>query len=146
MNLNFSRTRWARLTVAVVLGMGAGALHAGDDLRALLEILLEKGIITQEEYNNKLKKVADAQEIKEFNQAQDIRKASAELQKRADAERKFSTEIYGQVSAGYYAASNMSMANQDASGMSDQPKGNNRIGLRLGRELDDDVRAVVTLE
>ena len=146
MNHNFSRTRWARLTVAVVLGMGAGALHAGDDLRALLEILLEKGIITQEEYNNKLKKVAEAQEIKEFNQAQDIRKASAELQKRADAERKFSTEIYGQVSAGYYAASNMTMANQDASGMSDQPKGNNRIGLRLGRELDDDVRAVVTLE
>ncbi len=119
---------------------------AGEDVKALLEILLEKGILTQDEYDKKLKKAADSQEIKEFNQAQDIRKHTQELQKKAEAERKFTTEIYGQVSAGYYAASHMTSENSDASGMSDQPKGNNRIGLRLGRELADDVRAVVTLE
>ena len=146
MTTDGSTTWLSRMVIAGALSIGMGSVQAGEDVRALLEILLEKGIITQDEYDNKLKKLAEAQEIKEFNQAQDIRKASQELQKKAEAERKFTTEIYGQVSAGYYAVSNMTAANSDASGMSDQPKGNNRIGLRVGRELDDDVRAVVTLE
>lgn len=146
MNTEISKAWLLRMTLAGALSIGAGGVQAGEDLRALLEILLEKGIITQDEYDKKLKKVAEAQEIKEFNQAQDVRKATQELQKKAEAERKFSTEIYGQVSAGYYAASNMTATNTDVSGMSDQPKGNNRVGLRLGRELDEDVRAVLTLE
>lgn len=132
--------------MAVAAGIAAGQAQAGEDVKVLLDILLEKGILTQDEYDNKLREVTEAQEIREFNQAQDVRKATQELQKKAEAERKFSAEIYGQVSAGYYSASNMTPANSDVSGMSDQPKGNNRIGLRLGRELDDDLRAVVTLE
>ncbi len=132
--------------IAMLAAVIAGNVQAGEDVRALLEILLEKGILTLEEYDKKLKKVAEAQEIKEFNQAQDIRKATQELQKKAEAERKISMEVYGQVSAGYYDASNMTSSPRDVSGISDQPKGNNRIGLRLGRELDDEVRAVITLE
>lgn len=134
------------MATALATGVVTGTAQAAEDVRVLLEILLEKGIITQDEYDKKLRKVAEQQEIKEFNQAQDIRKNTNELQKKAEAERKFTTEIYGQVSAGYYAASNMTTADRDASGMSDQPKGNNRIGLRLGRELDDELRAVMTLE
>ncbi len=112
----------------------------------MLEILLEKGVITQEEFDKKLKKVADAEEIREFNQAQDVRKATQAIEQRAETERKFKTDIYGVVSAGYYQASNMKGGTTDASGMSDQPKGNNRIGVRVARELDADVQAMVTLE
>ncbi len=144
MNKRGASSWWAAMAVAA--GITAGPAQAGEDVRALLEILLDKGLLTQEEYDNKLKKLIEAQEIREFHQAQEVRKATQELQKKTEAERKFSTEFYGQVSAGYYAASNMTSANSDVSGMSDQPKGNNRVGLRLGRELDEDVRAVVTLE
>ena len=123
-----------------------GTAVASDDVKALLEILLEKGVITQDEYDNKIKKAAERQEIKEFHQSQDLRKINQEIQKKADSERKFTTEIYGQVSAGYYAATQMTSTFSDVSGMSDQPKGNNRVGIRLGRELDSEVQALVTLE
>ena len=75
-----------------------------------------------------------------------IRGELAASDKRAQDEAKFNTEIYGQLSAGYYQASNMTLANLDASGMSDQPKGNNRVGLKVSRVLDADLSAMVTLE
>ena len=40
----------------------------------------------------------------------------------------------------------MTSLNADVSGMSDQPKGNNRIGFKSSRELDADNSAMVTLE
>jgi predicted porin len=40
----------------------------------------------------------------------------------------------------------MTSANLDASGMSDQPKANNRVGLKVSRELDADTTAMITLE
>jgi predicted porin len=127
-----------------------GAVHAtacaGEDVKVLLELLLEKGIITQEEFDNKLKLARDKEEIRAFNEAQDIRRANREIDKRAEDERKFKTQIYGQVSAGYYQASNMTSQNLDASGMSDQPKANNRVGLKVSRELDADNTVMVTLE
>jgi predicted porin len=121
-------------------------VQASEDVKVLLEILLEKGVITQEEFDKKLKKAAEAQEIKEFNQAQDIRKASQAIEQRAEKERKIKTEFYGQASLGFYQASNMTSANKDVSGMSDQPKANNRIGFKASRELDGDNSAMVTLE
>ncbi len=134
---------------AAALAMAAlsfSPAHAGEDVKALLEILLEKGIITQDEFDKKLKKVSEQEEIREFNQAQDLRRATRDLEQRAEDERKFKTQIYGQASAGYYQASNMTSANQTAQGMSDQPKGNNRIGLKVSRELDTDNSAMLTLE
>lgn len=119
---------------------------AGDDVRLLLEILMEKGIITQEEFDQKLKKAREAEEIRAFNESQDIRRANREIDKRAEDERKFKTQFYGQVSSGYYNASNMTSNLTDASGMSDQPKGNNRVGVKFTREIDKDLSAVVTLE
>lgn len=119
---------------------------AADDVKALLELLMEKGIITSEEYDKKIKKAQEIEEVRAFNEAQDVRLANAAIDKRAQEEAKFKTEIYGQLSVGHYMASNMTAASVDASGMSDQPKANNRVGLKLSRELTPDVRAMVTLE
>ncbi len=133
---------------ALALGLLAfgTSVHAGEDVKVLLEILLEKGILTQEEFDKKLKKAQEAEEIRAFNAAQDISRANREIDQRAESERKFKTQIYGQVSAGYYQASNMTSENLTAQGMSDQPKGNNRVGLKVSRELDPDNTAMITLE
>ncbi len=136
----------AALIVGACIALSGVNVHASEDVKVLLEILLEKGVITQEEFDKKLKKAADAQEIKEFNQAQDIRKASQAIEQRAEKERKIKTEFYGQASLGFYQASNMTSTNKDVSGMSDQPKANNRIGFKASRELDGDNTAMVTLE
>lgn len=135
-----------RAAVLFGLILSAGGVHAGEDVKVLLEILKEKGVITQEEYDNKLKLAQEKEEMRAFNEAQDIRRANREIDKRAEDERKFKTQIYGQVSAGYYQASNMTSQHLDASGFSDQPKGNNRVGLRVSRELDADTTAMVTVE
>jgi hypothetical protein len=66
----------AAVIVGACIALSAMNVQASEDVKVLLEILLEKGVITQEEFDKKLKKAAEAQEIKEFNQAQDIRKAS----------------------------------------------------------------------
>jgi predicted porin len=132
--------------VGTCIALSAMNVQASEDVKVLLEILLEKGVITQEEFDKKLKKVAEAQEIKEFNQAQDIRKANQAIEQRAERERKIKTEFYGQASLGFYQASNMTSEFKDASGMSDQPKANNRIGFKASRELDADNTAMVTLE
>ena len=144
-NTNFCRFLKISAVAASLLSIGTLA-HAGDDVRVLLEILLEKGIITQDEFDKKLKKVAEVQEAKEASQAQEVRKATQAVEQRAESERKFKAEFYGGVSAGYYQASNMKNSSIDAQGMSDQPKGNNKIGVKVARELDADVQAVVTLE
>ncbi len=134
------------MLLATALCVSLPPAQAGEDVKALLEILLEKGILTQAEYDAKIKKAREAEEIRAFNEAQDVRRANREIDKRAEEERKFKTQIYGQVSAGWYSASNMTLAHQQAEGMADQPKGNNRVGLRVSRELDADNTAVLTLE
>lgn len=138
-----------RPLASALLALAASAFalpaQAGDEVKVLLEILLEKGILTQQEYDSKLKKLVEAEEVRAFNEAQDVRKATREIEQRAETERKFKTQIYGQVSAGYYNASNMK-GSESASGLSDQPKSNNRLGLKFTREFDADTSAVVTLE
>ena len=139
-----------RLPVAALLLISLYApapwATAGEDIRILLEILLEKGIITQEEFDQKLKKAQEKEDIRAFNESQDIRRANREIDKRAEDERKFKTQFYGLVSAGYYSASNMKSNSIDASGISDQPKANNRVGFKVSRELDPDTTAMLTLE
>jgi predicted porin len=151
--LNMTLTRQARATrhafgvlLALTLSAPLHTARAGEDVKVLLDILREKGIITQEEFDQKLKKVRETEEIRTFNESQDIRRANREIDKRAEDERKFKTQFYGLVSAGYYSASNMKNSSTDASGISDQPKANNRIGLKVSRELDPDTVAMLTLE
>lgn len=132
--------------LAVALSAPLFPARAGEDVRILLEILLEKGIITQQEFDQKLKKARENEEIRTFNESQDIRRANREIDKRAEDERKFKTQLYGQLSAGYYSASQMTSNLLDASGMSDQPKSNNRAGIKFTREIDSDLTAMVTLE
>lgn len=134
------------LALATAFCLNAAPAVGGDDIKTMLEILLEKGIITQQEYDTKIKKAAEADEIKAVNQAQDTRKASNDLEQRANKERKFKTEFYGQASAGAYSANHMTSSNGVATGMSDQPKGNNRVGFKASRELESDVSAMLTLE
>lgn len=140
--------RWLPVAALLITSLCAPApwASAGEDVRILLEILLEKGIITQEEFDQKLRKAQEKEDIRAFNESQDIRRANREIDKRAEEERKFKTQFYGVVSAGYYSASNMKNSSIDASGISDQPKGNNRIGLKVSRELDPDTVAMLTLE
>ena len=137
-------------TRAVILALALGTVvaptYAAEDLKALLEILLEKGVITQDEYNNKIKKVQESEEVRQFTEAQDVRRATQAIEKKAEEERKFNTTFYGQVSAGYYSASNMKNSAIDAAGMSDQPKANNRVGVRVSREFDADTTAMATVE
>jgi hypothetical protein len=78
----------AAFIVGACIALSTVNACASEDVKVLLEILLEKGVITQEEFDKKLKKAAEAQEIKEFNQAQDIRKASQAIEQRAEAEKK----------------------------------------------------------
>ncbi|MBM3338183.1 MAG: porin [Betaproteobacteria bacterium] len=150
MNTAMSQRDKRRLPVAALLIMSlyapAPRASAGEDVRILLEILLEKGIITQEEFDQKLRKAQEKEDIRAFNESQDIRRANREIDKRAEDERKFKTQFYGLVSAGYYSASNMKSSSIDVSGVSDQPKANNRIGLKVSRELDPDTVAMLTLE
>ena len=141
----------ATLILCASLGLSAMNVHASEDVKVLLEILLEKGVITQEEFDKKLKKVAEAQEIKEFNQAQDIRKVSKELEQRAQTKEtfksKFTTEFYGQVSSGYYSENGVgAVGTSHVNGLSDQPKAENRLGLLITRELDSDFTAGVRVE
>ena len=146
MKNSIKQKKSAAVIVGACIVLSAMNVQASEDVKVLLEILLEKGVITQEEFDKKLKKVAEAQEIKEFNQAQDIRKANQAIEQRTERERKIKTEFYGQASLGFYQASNMTSEFKDASGMSDQPKANNRIGFKASRELDADNTAMVTLE
>jgi len=139
------RPRASAALMLALLSLQVPAL-AAEDVRVLLEILMEKGIITQEEFDQKLKKARETEEIRALNESQDIRRANREIDHRAEDERKFKTQFYGQVSSGYYRASNMTSNLTDASGMSDQPKSNNRVGVKFTREIDKDLSAVVTLE
>jgi hypothetical protein len=50
-----------------LIALGPITASAGGDVKILLELLLEKGIITQEEFDQKLKVARDKEEIRAFN-------------------------------------------------------------------------------
>lgn len=55
-------------------------------------------------------------------------------------------EMFGQVSTGFYSANHMTAADSTLSGQSDQPKGNNRIGLRVLDRVGNGLQIGLNLE
>ena len=78
-----------RLPVAALLIMSLYApapwASAGEDVRILLEILLEKGIITQEEFDQKLRK---AKKRKIFGHSMNLRIFGAPIAKSTNARKR----------------------------------------------------------
>jgi len=80
--------RLAVAVAAVFTSLSASAIAAESDVKALMDLLLKKGVISQAEYDQHVKAFEDAAENREFKEKridQDLAKANAFLQKNADA-------------------------------------------------------------
>ncbi len=80
--------RVAVAVATVCASLSAPAYAAADDVKAMMDLLLKKGVITQAEYNEHIKAVEEAAENREFKEKridQDVAKANAYMQKNADA-------------------------------------------------------------
>ncbi len=76
------------IAVATVCASLSAPAFAGADNKALLDLMLKKGVITQKDYDEFLDASRDAEENKAFKEKrvdQDLAKANAYLQKNADA-------------------------------------------------------------
>ena len=72
----------------VCASMSAPAFAASDDVKAMMDLLLKKGVITQAEYNEHIKAFEESAENREFKEKRidkDVAKANAYIQKNADA-------------------------------------------------------------
>jgi phosphate-selective porin OprO and OprP len=80
-----------RIAVAVATvcaSLSAPAFAGADDVKAMMDLLLKKGVITQAEYNEHIKAAEEAAENRNFKEKridQDVAKANAYIQKNADA-------------------------------------------------------------
>ena len=83
--------------LTIVLAMGLNVVSApsiaGEDVKVLLELLLGKGIITQDEYDSKIKKAQEIEELKQFHEAQDIRRATASIEKKSGRRKKIQNPV-----------------------------------------------------
>lgn len=80
--------RVAVAVATVCASLSAPAFAAADDVKAMMDLLLKKGVITQAEYNEHIKAAEEAAENREFKEKRidaDVAKANAYLQKNADA-------------------------------------------------------------
>ncbi len=80
--------RVAVAVATVCASLSAPAYAAADDVKAMMDLLLKKGVITQAEYNEHMKAAQEAAENREFKEKridQDVAKANAYMQKNADA-------------------------------------------------------------
>ena len=76
------------VAVAAVCATLAAPSYATDDVKNLLDLMLKKGVITQQEYDQFINENKDAAENKQFKEQrldQDVAKANAFLQKNADS-------------------------------------------------------------
>lgn len=76
------------VAVAAVCATLAAPAYATDDVKNVLDLMLKKGVITQQDYDQFMKDNADAAENKQFKEKrldQDVAKANAYLIKNAEA-------------------------------------------------------------
>ena len=76
------------VAVATVCATLAAPAYATDDVKNVLDLMLKKGVITQQDYDNFMKDNADAAENKQFKEQRldkDVAQAKAFIQKNADA-------------------------------------------------------------
>ena len=76
------------VAVATVCATLVAPAYATDDVKNLLDLMLKKGVISQQDYDQFMKDNADAAENKQFKEQRldkDISKANAFIQKNADA-------------------------------------------------------------
>ena len=76
------------VAVATVCATLAAPSYATDDVKNVLYLMLKKGVISQQDYDQFMKDNADAAENKQFKEQRldkDISKANAFIQKNADA-------------------------------------------------------------
>jgi phosphate-selective porin OprO/OprP len=76
------------VAVATVCATLVAPAYATDDVKNLLDLMLKKGVISQQDYDQFMKDNADAAENKQFKEQRldkDIAKANAFIQKNADA-------------------------------------------------------------
>ena len=80
--------RVAVAVATVCASLSAPAFAAADDVKAMMDLLLKKGVITQAEYNEHIKAAEEAAENRDFKEKRidsDVAKANAYIQKNADA-------------------------------------------------------------
>lgn len=80
--------RIAVAVAAVCATMSAPSFAAGGDMKALMDLLLKKGVITQQEYDQNIQAAQDAAENQAFKEKridQDVAKANQFLLKNAEA-------------------------------------------------------------
>lgn len=80
--------RVAVAVATVCASLSAPAFAGAEDVKALMDLLLKKGVITQAEYDQHIKAVEEVAENREFKEKridQDVAKANAYIQKNAEA-------------------------------------------------------------
>ena len=95
------------VAVATVCATLAAPAYATDDVKNVLDLMLKKGVISQQDYDQFMKDNADAAENKQFKEQRldkDIAKANAFIQKNADAGQVMKNGIGIQSADGAYSA------------------------------------------
>ncbi len=85
---NFIVAKRIAVAVATVFATMSVPAAAADDMKTLMDLLLKKGVITQQEYDQNIKAAEDAAEDKAFKEKRlddDVSKANKFIQKNADA-------------------------------------------------------------
>ena len=77
--------RIAVAVAAVCATLSAPSFAAGSDMKALMDLLLKKGVITQQEYDQNIQAAVENEEFKEKRINQDVAKANQFLLKNAEA-------------------------------------------------------------
>ena len=110
------------IAVATVCASLSTSAYAADEVKAMMDLLLKKGVVTQAEYDKHVKDAADAAENREFKEKRidaDVAKANAYILKNADAGQVMKNGIGIQSADGRNSIQLMGRLHMDYRGYSD---------------------------